>query len=97
MSEEDPTLDTRLIEVIDSLKRARAAAKAAVDVTDRERAVILDALAAYSDRLREKGGWGIVPVARPAHFDQLEPMTTAEVEQLYEQLAQTWQLERRSV
>jgi hypothetical protein len=64
-------------------------------LTDREQAVILDALAAYSDRLREKGGWGIVPVARPAHFDGLEPMTTGEVEQLYEYLRAEWRFERQ--
>jgi hypothetical protein len=96
MSEDDPTLDARLTSVIDSLKRARAAMSAGTELTSRERAVILDALAAYSDRLRERGGWGIVPVARPAHFDRIEPMTTAEVEQLYDQLAQTWQHEREA-
>lgn len=67
-----------------------------MSLTERERAVILDALAAYSDRLREKGGWGIVPIARSAHFDRVEPMTTAEVEQLYEQLRAEWEIGSRA-
>jgi hypothetical protein len=65
------------------------------ELTDRERAVILDALAAYSDRLREKGGWAIVPIARPAHFASIEPMTTAEVERLYAHLRAEWQPAQR--
>lgn len=54
-----------------------------ITLTDREFATLLDALAAYTDRRRKDGGFGVVSIARAEHFNDHEPLHGRAVDELY--------------
>lgn len=55
-------------------------------MTARQLATLLDALQGWIDRRRQSGGFGILNLARPSHFDHVEPLTADEAEKLYKEL-----------
>lgn len=57
-----------------------------IELTAEELATVLDALAAYGDRRRQGGGWGVAAIARWEHFTEVPPMEPKAIEELYYRL-----------
>lgn len=57
-------------------------------MTPREIATLLDALQGWIDRRRATGGHGILNLARPEHFDRVEPLDAMAAQRLYHKLKQ---------